>query len=70
MTKEIVEIHLRTDKTKSNCDLTIIGEGMDLVAMLVAAMSADQTFKEMVEMAFRVYDVYNEQKPNILDHKN
>jgi hypothetical protein len=70
MKKEIVEIHLRSDKSTENCNLSLIGHGVDLVAMLVAAMSEDQTFREMIEMSCRMYNIFNEKKPEILDHKN
>jgi hypothetical protein len=70
MKKEIVEIHLRSEKSTENCNLSLIGHGVDLVAMLVAAMSEDQTFREMIEMSCRMYNIFNEKKPEILDHKN
>jgi hypothetical protein len=70
MTNNIVEIHLRTNKATENCKLVLNGEGADLIAMIVAAMSEDQTFKEIIEMSNRMYNIFNEQKPNILDHKN
>jgi hypothetical protein len=70
MKKEIVEIHLKSDKSTENCNLILIGQGVDLVAMLVAAMSEDQTFREMIEMSCRMYNIFNEKKPEILDHKN
>jgi hypothetical protein len=70
MKKEIVEIHLRSDKSTENCNLILIGQGVDLVAMLVAAMSEDQTFREMIEMSCRMYNIFTDQKPEILDHKN
>ena len=70
MKKEIVEIHLKTDKSTETCKLVMNGEGVDLISMLVAAMSEDQTFKEMIEMSCRMYNIFNEKKPEILDHKN
>lgn len=70
MTKEIVEIHLRTNKSTENCKLVLNGEGADLIALIVAAMSEDQTFRELIEVSNRMYNIYNQQKPNILDHKN
>jgi hypothetical protein len=70
MKKEIVEIHLTADKSTHNCNFTLVGEGIDIVAMLVAAMSEDQTFREMIEMALKMYNIFNDQRPNILDHKN
>ncbi len=70
MTNNIVEIHLRTDKTTENCNFKLSGEGIDIVAMLVAAMSEEDTFREMVEMALKMYNIFNDQRPNILDHKN
>jgi len=38
--------------------------------MVVAAMSEDQTFRELIEMSCRMYNIFNEKKPEILDHKN
>jgi hypothetical protein len=70
MKKEIVEIHLKTDKSTETCKLVMNGEGVDLISMLVAAMSEDQTFKEIIEMSCRMYNIFNEKKPEILDHKN
>jgi hypothetical protein len=70
MKKEIVEIHLKTDKSTESCKLILNGEGVDLISMLVAAMSEDQTFREMIEMSCRMYNIFNEKKPEILDHKN
>jgi hypothetical protein len=70
MKKEIVEIHLKTDKSTESCKLILNGEGVDLISMLVAAMSEDQTFKEIIEMSCRMYNIFNEKKPEILDHKN
>jgi len=70
MKKEIVEIHLRTDKSTENCNLKLNGEGTDLISMVVAAMSEDQTFRELIEMSCRMYNIFNEKKPEILDHKN
>jgi hypothetical protein len=70
MKKEIVEIHLKTDKSTESCKLILNGEGVDLISMLVAAMSEDQTFKELIEMSCRMYNIFNEKKPEILDHKN
>jgi hypothetical protein len=70
MKKEIVEIHLKTDKSTESCKLILNGEGIDLISMLVAAMSEDQTFREMIEMSCRMYNIFNEKKPEILDHKN
>ncbi len=70
MKKEIVEIHLKTDKSTESCKLILNGEGIDLISMLVAAMSEDQTFKEIIEMSCRMYNIFNEKKPEILDHKN
>jgi hypothetical protein len=70
MKKEIVEIHLKTDKSTESCKLILNGEGVDLISMLVAAMSEDDTFRELVEMSCRMYNIFNEKKPEILDHKN
>jgi hypothetical protein len=70
MKKEIVEIHLKTDKSTESCKLILNGEGVDLISMLVAAMSEDQTFREIIEMSCRMYNIFNEKKPEILDHKN
>jgi hypothetical protein len=70
MKKEIVEIHLKTDKSTESCKLILNGEGIDLISMVVAAMSEDQTFREMIEMSCRMYNIFTEQKPQILDHKN
>jgi hypothetical protein len=70
MKKEIVEIHLKTDKSTESCKLILNGEGIDLISMVVAAMSEDQTFREMIEMSCRMYNIFNEKKPEILDHKN
>jgi hypothetical protein len=70
MKKEIVEIHLKTDKSTESCKLILNGEGVDLISMIVAAMSEDQTFREMIEMSCRMYNIFTEQKPQILDHKN
>ena len=70
MKKEIVEIHLKTDKATETCKLVMNGEGVDLISMLVAAMSEDQTFREIIEMSNRMYNIFNEKKPEILDHKN
>jgi hypothetical protein len=70
MKKEIVEIHLKTDKSTESCKLILNGEGIDLISMLVAAMSEDDTFKELIEMSCRMYNIFNEKKPEILDHKN
>jgi hypothetical protein len=70
MKKEIVEIHLKTDKSTESCKLILNGEGVDLISMLVAAMSEDQTFRELIEMSCRMYNIFNEKKPEILDHKN
>jgi hypothetical protein len=70
MKKEIVEIHLKTDKSTESCKLILNGEGVDLISMVVAAMSEDQTFREMIEMSCRMYNIFTEQKPEILDHKN
>jgi hypothetical protein len=70
MKKEIVEIHLKTDKSTETCKLILNGEGVDLISMVVAAMSEDQTFREMIEMSCRMYNIFNEKKPEILDHKN
>jgi len=67
---EIVEIHLKSNKESENCNLVINGEGTDLVSMVVAAMSVDDTFKGIIEMSCRMYNIFNEQKPEILDHKN
>jgi hypothetical protein len=46
------------------------GEGIDLVSLVVSAMSYDFTFRQVIEMANRMYNIFNEQKPEILDHKN
>jgi len=70
MKKEIVEIHLMTNKVSENCKLVMNGEGVDLISMVVAAMSEDQTFRELIEMSCRMYNIFTEQKPQILDHKN
>jgi hypothetical protein len=70
MKKEIVEIHLKTDKSTETCKLVMNGEGVDLISMLVAAMSEDDTFRELIEMSSRMYNIFNEKKPEILDHKN
>ena len=70
MKKEIVEIHLKTDKSTESCKLILNGEGIDLISMVVAAMSEDQTFRELIEMSCRMYNIFNEKKPQILDHKN
>jgi hypothetical protein len=70
MKKEIVEIHLKTDKSTESCKLILNGEGVDLISMLVAAMSEDDTFRELIEMSCRMYNIFNEKKPEILDHKN
>jgi hypothetical protein len=70
MKKEIVEIHLKTDKSTESCKLILNGEGVDLISMVVAAMSEDQTFREMIEMSCRMYNIFTDQKPEILDHKN
>jgi hypothetical protein len=70
MKKQIVEIHLKTDKSTETCKLILNGEGVDLISMLVAAMSEDDTFRELVEMSCRMYNIFNEKKPEILDHKN
>jgi hypothetical protein len=70
MKKEIVEIHLKTDNSTESCKLILNGEGVDLISMVVAAMSEDQTFREMIEMSCRMYNIFNEKKPEILDHKN
>jgi hypothetical protein len=70
MKKEIVEIHLKTDKSTESCKLILNGEGVDLISMVVAAMSEDQTFREMIEMSCRMYNIFTEQKAEILDHKN
>jgi L-2-hydroxyglutarate oxidase LhgO len=67
---DIVEIHLLTNKATETCKLVINGEGADLISLIVAAMSEDKTFKEIVEMSNRMYNIFNEQKPQILDHKN
>jgi len=67
---EIVEIHLKSNKESENCNLVINGEGTDLVSMVVAAMSVDDTFRGIIEMSCRMYNIFNEQKPDILDHKN
>jgi len=67
---EIVEIHLKSNKESENCNLVINGEGTDLVSMVVAAMSVDDTFRGIIEMSCRMYNIFNEQKPQILDHKN
>jgi len=66
----IVEIHLKSNKESENCNLVINGEGTDLVSMVVAAMSVDDTFRGIIEMSCRMYNIFNEQKPDILDHKN
>jgi hypothetical protein len=70
MKKEIVEIHLKTDKSTESCKLILNGEGIDLISMVVAAMSEDDTFRELIEMSCRMYNIFNEKKPEILDHKN
>lgn len=70
MTNNIVEIHLRTDKDTKNCKLVLNGEGADLIALIVAAMSEDQTFREIIKMSNRMYNIFNEKKPNILDNIN
>lgn len=70
MKKEIVEIHLKTDKSTETCKLVMNGEGVDLISMVVAAMSEDQTFRELIEMSNRMYNIFNQNKPEILDHKN
>jgi hypothetical protein len=70
MKKEIVEIHLKTDKSTESCKLILNGEGVDLISMIVAAMSEDDTFRELIEMSCRMYNIFNEKKPEILDHKN
>jgi hypothetical protein len=70
MKKQIVEIHLKTDKSTETCKLLMNGEGVDLISMVVAAMSEDDTFKELIEMSCRMYNIFNEKKPEILDHKN
>jgi hypothetical protein len=70
MKKEIVEIHLKTDKSTETCNLILNGEGVDLISMVVAAMSEDDTFRELIEMSCRMYNIFNEKKPEILDHKN
>ena len=70
MKKEIVEINLKTDKSTESCKLILNGEGVDLISMLVAAMSEDDTFRELIEMSCRMYNIFNEKKPEILDHKN
>ena len=70
MKKQIVEIHLKTDKSTETCKLILNGEGVDLISMLVAAMSEDDTFRELIEMSCRMYNIFNEKKPEILDHKN
>lgn len=70
MSKNIVEIHLKTDKSTETCKLVMNGEGVDLISMIVAAMSEDQTFRELIEMSNRMYNIFNEKKPEILDHKN
>jgi hypothetical protein len=70
MKKQIVEIHLKTDKASETCKLVMNGEGVDLISMLVAAMSEDDTFRELIEMSCRMYNIFNEKKPEILDHKN
>jgi hypothetical protein len=70
MKKEIVEIHLKTDKSTESCKLILNGEGVDLISMVVAAMSEDDTFRELIEMSCRMYNIFNEKKPEILDHKN
>jgi len=67
---EIVEIHLKSNKESENCNLVINGEGTDLVSMVVAAMSVDDTFRGIIEMSCRMYNIFNEKKPEILDHKN
>lgn len=67
---EIVEIHLKSNKESENCNLVINGEGTDLVSMVVAAMSVDDTFRGIIEMSCRMYNIFNEKKPDILDHKN
>jgi hypothetical protein len=67
---EIVEIHLKSNKESENCNLVINAEGTDLVSMVVAAMSVDDTFRGIIEMSCRMYNIFNEQKPDILDHKN
>lgn len=67
---KIVEIHLKSNKESENCNLVINGEGTDLVSMVVAAMSVDDTFRGIIEMSCRMYNIFNEQKPDILDHKN
>ena len=70
MKKEIVEIHLKTDKSTESCKLILNGEGVDLISMVVAAMSEDDTFRELIEMSCRMYNIFTDQKPEILDHKN
>jgi hypothetical protein len=67
---DIVEIHLRTNKATETCKLIINGDGADLISLIVAAMSEDKTFREIIEMSNRMYNIFNEQKPQILDHKN
>jgi hypothetical protein len=67
---DIVEIHLLTNKATETCKLVINGEGADLISLIVAAMSEDKTFREIIEMSNRMYNIFNEQKPQILDHKN
>jgi hypothetical protein len=67
---DIVEIHLSTDKSIETCNLIVKGEGADLVSLIVSAMSYDDTFRQIIEMSNRMYNIFNEQKPQILDHKN
>jgi hypothetical protein len=67
---DIVEIQLMTNKATETCKLVLNGEGADLVSLVVAAMSQDDTFRQIIEMSNRMYNIFNEQKPNILDHKN
>jgi hypothetical protein len=67
---DIVEIHIKTKKSTENCNLIMKGEGIDLVSLVVSAMPYDDTFRQVIEMANRMYNIFNEKKPEILDHKN
>jgi hypothetical protein len=67
---DIVMLHLKTNKANETCKLVMNGDGIDLISSIVAAMTENKTFKDIIVLSNRMYNIINDQKPEILDHKN
>lgn len=67
---DIVEIHIKHNKTTDDCKLYVNGDPAGLIFMLASAMKLDNNFKEIILTAYHILTIDQSNELDILDHKN